>query len=418
MTRSPDSQCSFVTDKHLAFWKTLRMTSETLASTLDGFLSGSRNAVVTEDGAVVFDLAQSKYSISGENNKCRLHLWSSERNVVRRVLDIETRGETLRITVQRMGMAKPTKLEICRHRDPRTASAKKHARLAYLRILERALKRRFPELALLQLSNSVDLEKSLGPIYARGLLKRGQSAFAVLGVNRQELQSSIDASLTFGILWLDVCRRAHAGKMVVAGLKLIVPADCSDLVRKRMAHLNPDAAKWQLYEIEERGEEIAEVEVFDRGNVSTRLVRCADENEVERRFASPIALVRTLMPEAEVARLSSAEVAFRCHGLEFARPRIAAQPGSFRSEPEIVFGLGAEERILDGGNFAHFERLIRSIGEARATQKAHGIIVAGGSIRSAGWSRSWSRTFVHLMTAWIFAGAIRKCPRSLPRIAP
>jgi hypothetical protein len=30
-----------------------------------------------------------------------------------------------------------------------------------------------------------------------------------------------------------------------------------------------------------------------------------------------------------------------------------------------VFGLGAEERVLDGSNFASFERLIRSIGEAR-----------------------------------------------------
>ena len=341
------------------------MTSETLASTLDGFLSGTSNAVVTEDGAVVFDLAQSKYSISGENNKCLLHVWSSERNVVRRVLDIETRGETMRVTVQRMGHAKPTRLEICRQHDPRTASAKKHVRLAYLRTLERALKRKFPELTLMQLSNSVDLEKSFGPIYSRGLLKRGQSAFAVLGVNRQELQSSIDASLTFGILWLDVCRRAHIGKMVVEGLKLIVPADCSDLVRERMAHLNPEAAKWQLYELDERQEEITAVEVFDRGNISTRLVRCAEESEVERRFASAIALVRTLMPETEVARLSSAEVAFRCHGLEFARSRLTALPGSLRSEPEIVFGLGAEERVLDGNNFAHFERLIRSIGEAR-----------------------------------------------------
>src|SRR5205809_686375 len=243
------------------FWKTSAMTSENLAAALDGFLSASSSAVVMEGGAVVFDLAQSKYSISGENNKCLLHLWSSERNVVRRVLDVETRPETLRVTVQRMGMAKPTKLEICRQRDPRTASAKKHVRLAYLRILERALKRKFPDLTLMQLSNSVDLEKSFGPIYSRGLLKRGQSAFGVLGVNRQELQSSIDASLTFGILWLDVCRHAHVGKMVVEGLKLIVPADRSDLVRERMAHLNPGAAKWQLYELDERGEEIAEVEL-------------------------------------------------------------------------------------------------------------------------------------------------------------
>src|SRR5258708_1617018 len=43
------------------------MTSQTLASTLAGFLSGSNNAVVIEDGAVVFDLGQAKYSVSGES---------------------------------------------------------------------------------------------------------------------------------------------------------------------------------------------------------------------------------------------------------------------------------------------------------------------------------------------------------------
>src|SRR5881394_1259679 len=118
------------------------MTPDALVRTVEEFLSQAHDAVVLEDGAVVFDLAQAKYSISGEHNKCLLHLWSSERNVVRRVLDIETRGETLRMTVQRMGMAKPTKLEVCRHRDPRTASAKKYVRLAYLRTLERALKRK------------------------------------------------------------------------------------------------------------------------------------------------------------------------------------------------------------------------------------------------------------------------------------
>ena len=130
-----------------------------------------------------------------------------------------------------------------------------------------------------------------------------------------------------------------------------------------------------------------------------------------------IALVRTLMPETEVARLSSAEVAFRCHGLEFARSRLTAQPGNFRSEPEIVFGLGAEERVLDGSNFAHFERLIRSIGEARHPDDPR-TIVAGGWIRSVGGSRWWSRTFVRSMTASTRDGAIRKCRRSPPPIAP
>jgi len=324
------------------------MPTETLACTLEGFLSGSSSAVVIEDGAEVLDLGQAKYSVSGESNKCLLHLWSHERNVVRRVLDVESKGETLRVTVQRMGQARPTKLDICRERDPRTASAKRAARVAYQRILERVLRARFPDLTLVQMSTSMDLERSFGPIYARGLLKRGPSGFAVLGVKRQELQSSTDAALTFGILWLDVCRRAQAGKLVIDGLKLVVPAGCSALVREHMAHLNREPAKWQLYELQERSEEITRVEILDRGNISTRLVHCSDEIEVHARFAESIALVRTLMPEAETGMLSPAEIGFRCHGLEFARTRLSAKPGNFRSVPEIVFGTGCAERVLDG----------------------------------------------------------------------
>ncbi len=65
------------------------MTPEALMRTVEDFLAGARDAVVLDEGAVLFDLAQAKYSVSGERNKCLLHLWSEERNLVRRVLDVE-----------------------------------------------------------------------------------------------------------------------------------------------------------------------------------------------------------------------------------------------------------------------------------------------------------------------------------------
>lgn len=357
--------CSFVTDMARELWKNISMDSQSLASALEEFLSESKNAVVIEDGAVMFDFAQTKYSVSGENNKCLLHMWSPERNVVRRVLDVEAKGETLRVTVQKIGQARPTKIEICRERDRRTQSAKRAARVAYQRVLERVLRKQFADFTIAQLSTSIDLEKSFGPVYARGLLKRGQSGFAVLGVNSQELQASIDASLTFGILWLEVCRRAQAGKLVIEGLKVFVPVGCSEVVRARMAHLNESLAKWQLYEVEDRSEEIKRIEVADGGNISTRLVHCVEETQARTRFEAPIALVRTLIPEVEVGVISPAEISFRCFGLEFARARLSAKPGQFLSEPEIVFGIGAHEVVLEAGNFPQFERLIRRIGEVR-----------------------------------------------------
>ena len=341
------------------------MGPESLISALEDFLASARDAVILEDGAVVFHLSESKYSISGEHHKCLLHVWSAERNVVRRVLDAEVRNQTLRLAVQRLGQSKPSKLEICRERDRRPASAKRAARMAYQRTLQRVLQRAFPACKAAPLTSSVDLERSFGPIYARGLLRRGQSAFAVLGVNDQETLASIDAALSFGILWLDICRQTHAGKLLVEGLRLFVPAGASELTRERMAHLNPQMAKWQLYELEERGDNLKELDVCDRGNVTTRLVHCPDEAGTRERFATAIAQVHVLMPEAEVAVLSPAEIGFRCHGLEFARARLSHEPGSFRSQAEIVFGVGREETVLHESSCARFSQLVNSIGEVR-----------------------------------------------------
>lgn len=341
------------------------MTPESLARSVEDFLLGMQHAVVVEDGDVTFDLAQAKYSVSGELNKCLLHIWSAERNVVRRILDVEMKNDVLRLQVQRLGQTRPTKLEICRNRDWRTPTAKKVARLGYQRLLQRVLQRRFPGFTISQLTTSTDLKHSFGPIYARGILQRGQTAFVVLGVNAQETQASIDAALTFGILWLDLCRETRAGKLVIEGLKLFLPKKGSELTRERIAHLNREAAKWQLYELDERDNELTEIDVLDRGNVATRLVHAADETSTRERFAGAIARIRDLMPEAEVTTLSSADIAFRRHGLEFARARLAHDPSSFRSGTEIVFGVGGGESVLNESNFERLRALVRSIGEVR-----------------------------------------------------
>src|ERR1700688_4828327 len=165
------------------------VTPHALTRTVQDFLSGAAGAMVLENGAVAFDLAQSKYSISGEYNRCLLHLWSAERNSVRRVLDAKIKNGTLRLTVQRLGQARPTKLDICRERDRRTPTARRAARLAYQGTLRRLFERKFPAHAVVKLSTAVDLGKSFGPIYTRGLLRQGQSAFAVLGVNENETQA-------------------------------------------------------------------------------------------------------------------------------------------------------------------------------------------------------------------------------------
>jgi hypothetical protein len=346
-----------------------KMTPDSLAHTLQEFLGGSRHAVVLEEGAQIFDLAEARYSISGEHGKCLLHLWSVERNVVRRILDAEVRNMSLRLQVQRLGQSRPSRLEICRERDRRTPSARRVSRTLYQARLKRVLERHLPDFAVGKLSNAMDLERSFGPIYARGLVRRGRSAFAVLGANQSETQSSIDAALTFGILWLDACRRSQDPRILVEGLKLYLPAGTSSLTRERLAQLHAGAAKWELNEFDEQNDEVTTIDCADRGNLATRLVRCPEESAALERFAASIHLVLAGLPECEVAVLSAAEVAFRWHGLEFARARVSHQDGAFTRGQELVFGVGAEERRLEERSEPAWQELLQRL---RQTRVPHG----------------------------------------------
>jgi hypothetical protein len=335
------------------------MTPESLAKALTDFLEGSRAAVVVEDSAIVFDLAESKYSISGEYNKCLMHLWSSERNIVRRVLDSEIKGATLRLQVQRMGHTRPTRLDICRDRDQRSPAARRAARAAYEPHLRRVLERNFPGWTVVRLTTGMDLEHSFGPAYLRGWMRQGQRALAVVGVNDQETQTTIDGALTCGLLWLDECRLAQRERRLVEGLVLAVPKGASTLTAQRMAHLHPTAAKWHLNEFDQREDTLVRLETGDRGNLSTRLVRALDDGQALERFASSIERIRGILPQAEVVALSPALVSFRQFGLEFAQARVAHDPRNFQIGEEIVFGVGSEERVLDEQNEAHFANLVR-----------------------------------------------------------
>jgi hypothetical protein len=316
---------------------------------------------------VLFDMETAQYSLSSEKDRCLLHLWSPERNVVRHVLDAELKNGTLTLTARRFGQARPIKMEICRDRDRRPPTAQKAARSSYARLLERALRRDMPGWALdkARVSTSMDLERSFSPVYARGLVRKGRSAFAVMGVNQQETQGSIDAALTFGLLWLDACREREAGRTMVEGLRLYVPPKTSATVQIRLAHLNHAAAKFQLFEFDERDESSVQIDLADHGNIQTRLVRLPDAAQVRSRFAAIESKIMALAPQSEVTIISATELSFRLHGLELARVRLANAPGTFQVAEEIIFGPPGYETRLNNDTEPAFEQFITTVGAAR-----------------------------------------------------
>lgn len=343
------------------------MTPELLARTLQQFLAEAQSGVVIEDGQVVFDLLSARYAISAERGRCLLHLWSEERNIVREVLDAELQQGTLGLSVRRFAKARPHRLEICRDRDRRSPAGRKDARRLYASRLERVLGRHLPDwnLGSRGLLTTMDLERSFSPVYARGLLRKGRSALAVLGVSDQETQGAVDAALTFGLLWLDACREREAGRSVVEGLRLYVPARRSTTLQIRLAHLNRAAAKFELIELDERDESVEEIDPGDYGNIDTRLVHSPDHEQACARFASAIERVRPLVPQPEIAVLSSTEIAFRLHGLEFARARVSNPPGTLELREEIIFGVAGFEARLTTETEAAFAGFLKTVVEVR-----------------------------------------------------
>jgi hypothetical protein len=341
---------------------------ERLAQTIAGFLAEARNAIVLEDGVLAFDFATARYSLSTEHGKCLLHIWSPERNVVRRVLDAEVKSGSLRLSVLRFGQSKPQRIEICRDRDQRSPSQRRAARSSYQGRLRALLERKFAGWTIERLTTEMDLSRSFSSVYTRGLLKQGTRAFAVLGVNADESQAAIDGAVTFGILWLDHYRERQT-RCHVEGLKLFVPRGTAATVRERMAHLNQEAARWQLYCFDEREGVFEEVDTADRGNIETRLVQCPNESAVRERFADSIRRVLEVAPHADVAVLSACEIAFRLHGLEIARARLEPEAGSFHLREQIVYGAGTNETLLTDESSPHLTEVLR---QASALRRVHG----------------------------------------------
>jgi hypothetical protein len=346
-------------------------TPDKIAATLECFLAEHPKAVVAEDGKVLFDMRLAKYSLTTEHGRCTLQLWSEERNLVRRVDAAVERGAArdrmLKLSVQRFGQTRAGTLEILGDRDRRTPSTREATRVRYLKVLERAMLRgggeAWGEWAAEGFRTAMDLEKSFGPAYARGSLVHGQQAWAVIAVNETETQATVDGILTLGVLWLAHCRENAGGRRLYRGLRMIVPKGTGTLTASRMAWMNEDAAQWELWEFDEKHEELEQRDAADHGNLTTRLIHAPNEANARERFAEVAARVMALVPDAmrdavEQRIQSGAEMAFRLHGLEFARVRMGYAGQSFNRVQEVTFGAGANETPLTDENAGELRELV------------------------------------------------------------
>ena len=280
-------------------------------------LQSAGGVEVCEDGERLAELAQFQYEVRQQGSATFVHLWSEERNLVRRVLRVaEQSANSIVLEVQRFGKSKPGRLEFL---SAAGRPAGRVSREKFRARFRRLFAEQFPDERIETLTSAPDLEHSFSGSYTRGVTRRGQRAWAVLGVSSAEEASTIDAALTFGLLWLD-WTRGHAGRRVVEGLRLILPEGSARVAAHRLQAIVA-AANVELYELHEATWRLRRVDPRDAGNLLTWLTPRRETEETRAAAHEALERAMALAPGAMDAIVppGTREVALRFRGLEFAR---------------------------------------------------------------------------------------------------
>jgi len=345
-----------------------------MARLLEQFFANHPHAAVLEDGHPFLEMANARYSVSATHGRCVLHLWSEEQSMIRIVVGVEVHNNTLRVRVHHIGTQRPQSLEVVPQGPKKRRTAEgEPCRVRYRRLLERVLSRQFKEFKTESLRSAMDVEHTFGPAYARGLLVGGQQCWALIGVNAEETQSTIDGVLTVGILWLNHCRKHRISKKICQGLKVFLPAGCGGVTRARMAWLSREVAQWELFELREAEEDLLPIDATEQGDLKVYVEHTFSHEAALGRARKGLDRIMQLIPAEMLAKVtisprSSSEVAVCLYGLEFARVRQRLFPGTFELLSEVTFGLGVEVTPLQPETQAGFVDLMQRLFESRCPE--------------------------------------------------
>ncbi|MGB8848180.1 MAG: hypothetical protein WA766_04355 [Candidatus Acidiferrales bacterium] len=327
-----------------------------LEQTLDT-MTASGSVEVHEDGQWLAELSGLHCEIQKEGKQPLVHLWSDERNLVRRILRVaEHSPNRVVFEVRRFGANRPARLEFIAaegtRRKSRVSVEKFRARFA------RILAENFPDARVDSLSGSPDLEHSFSGLFARGVMSEGRRAWAILAAPPGSNTNSVDGILTFGLLWLEWARD-HAERRAIEGLRLFVPEGTAREVRHRTKALNT-AARVEIFELLAEEERVRAVDLADTGNLESWLT---PRREIEKTFDAARGMVERIRAmdvragEHIVAdvRTGVREVSVRYRGLEFAR----------WADGHVEIGVGEDRREWTGRTPGDLKKLLGNLEEHR-----------------------------------------------------
>jgi hypothetical protein len=305
---------------------------------------------VRENGSHLVPFAGLSWEIRGAAEKPLLHLWSAEYNVTRRVLGITDHSEQrLILAVERFGRNKPDRLEFVRVDVERPA--REITRHAFCEQLRRILAEQFPDEVLDSLIISSDLEHSLSGNYARGILRRGSTQWAVLAVGDSESADVVENSLTFALLWLDRLRQSNR-RGNLAGLRLVLPRGGARAVAQRIGALHSQLVL-ELYERDPVREVLEKLDLRAAGNIDSWIVPQRETQSLLDRVGRALDAIVALAPRCITLHPSAAlkEVWLRFRGLGLAK----------WEDDRVFFGTAERREELNAASWPALKKLIADL---------------------------------------------------------
>jgi hypothetical protein len=273
------------------------------------FLATAKQPAAIEPGAELLLIEKDCCDVQLSGSRLMLHVWTSERNLVRRITGIASDAPAkLGLTFERFGKQAGSIELVDLARPSNQAVPRRAAREIYRERFRRSLLRQFPGAAIVSLSSDPDLQHSFSPAYSRALVRYRGVGWAAMGVPPE--QRDVDGVLSFGLIWLDYLRKRER-RIAVQGLALFLPEGKQRETCLRLLHLSAADVQWSVFIYGDGFEE--PVDLRDYGNIETVL-------PVQRSGAFAPDWMLPVASESGVETVSQPDggVSWRVNGLTFA----------------------------------------------------------------------------------------------------
>lgn len=325
---------------------------QTVLQQIERFLAECRSPCLVEAGEAPLSVEPGRYALSVRGGRCILEVWGEAGNLVRGITGVAggKRGR-LDLRSRRFGKSEAVLSLVDRARQSegfeRSAG---HAR--FRETLRRILARDFPAWQVARLSSARDLERSLSPLYTRGVMRQGQQAWAVIAAGPEVGGPAVDQALTFGLIWLDEVRRSER-RRAVRGLRLFLPHPHGRTTANRLLFLDRNKAQYELYEFD-RHKNLSRIDDHDFGNLATELHPCLEQPALADPVAGWVEELRR-NPDVEAVPRPDGLLSLRVRGLQFALAGAGV----------MTYGLN-EQKPAGPAGFPHVRRLAAELARFRS----------------------------------------------------